>query len=154
MTDGDVNYLLGTSDAEYQRLIRQAFRFAPVTERFFQDAGNRVGQRVLDIGAGVGNVAMLLARLVGPSGEVVGIERDARSISRARVRANEAGLHNVTFVQNDIAHFSTDVMFDGAVGRLILQFLPKAEARAVEELLSFIERFVMEMPELEQLSKS
>jgi SAM-dependent methyltransferase len=67
---------------------------------------------------------MLAARLVGPSGEVVAIERDPRSINRARTRAAEAGLHNVKFVETDIAHFSTDAVFDAAVGRYILQFLP------------------------------
>jgi ubiquinone/menaquinone biosynthesis C-methylase UbiE len=71
---------------------------------------------------------MLAARLVGPSGEVVAIERDARSVNRARTRAVEAGLHNVKFVETDIAHFSTDASFDAAVGRYILQFLPDAVA--------------------------
>ena len=67
---------------------------------------------------------MLLAGLVGSSGEVVAIERDARSINRARIRTSQRGLHNVTFVQADIAQFSSDVTFDAAVGRFILQFLP------------------------------
>jgi ubiquinone/menaquinone biosynthesis C-methylase UbiE len=118
------DYLLGSSDAEHRRLIRQAIRLAPVTESFLREAGIGLGQHVLDLGSGVGDVAMLIARLVGPSGEVVGIERDARSISRARSRAAEAGLHNVKFVESDIAHFSTDTRFDAAVGRYILQFLP------------------------------
>ena len=117
-------YLLGSSDAEHQRLIRQATRLAPVTESFFREAGIGPGQRVLELGSGVGDVAMLLAQLVGASGEVVAIERDARTISRARSRAGEAGLHNVRFVQSDIAHFSTETRFDAAVGRYILQFLP------------------------------
>ncbi len=43
-------------------------------------------KRVLDLGSGVGDVAMLVSRLIGPSGEVVGIERDSRSIASARVR--------------------------------------------------------------------
>ena len=77
--DGQGDYLLGSSDAEHERLIRQAIRLAPVTERFFQEAGIGLGQRVLDVGSGVGDVAMLLAGLVGSSGEVVAIERDARS---------------------------------------------------------------------------
>jgi SAM-dependent methyltransferase len=55
---------------------------------------------------------------------VVAIERDARTISRARVRAAEAGLHNIDFVQTDIAEYSTDSSFDAGVGRFILQFLP------------------------------
>jgi SAM-dependent methyltransferase len=67
---------------------------------------------------------MLAARLVGPSGEVVGIERDTRSIIRARTRAADAGLRNVTFTQSDVAQFSSDKPFDAAVGRYILQFLP------------------------------
>ena len=68
---------LGSTDSEHERLIRQAARLAPYTERFFREAGIGPGQRVLDLGSGVGDVAMLAARLVGPSGEVVAVERDA-----------------------------------------------------------------------------
>ena len=91
----DVDYILGSSDAEHERLIRQAIRLAPITKRFFREAGIGPGQRVLDLGSGVGDVAMLLALLVGVSGEVAGIERDARSIDRSRRRVAEAGLANV-----------------------------------------------------------
>ena len=90
------DYPLGNTDAEHERLIRQAARIAPITERFFREAGIGLGQRVLDLGSGVGDVAMLAARLVGPSGEVVGIERDPKSIAKARARVTEAGLHNVS----------------------------------------------------------
>jgi ubiquinone/menaquinone biosynthesis C-methylase UbiE len=76
------DYPLGNTDAEHERLIRQAARVAPTTERFFREAGIGPGQRVLDIGSGVGDVAMLVARLVGPSGEVVAIERDPKSIDQ------------------------------------------------------------------------
>jgi ubiquinone/menaquinone biosynthesis C-methylase UbiE len=118
------DYLLGNTDTEHERLIRQAIRLAPGTERFFREAGIGPGHRVLDLGSGVGDVAMLAARLVGPSGEVVAIERDARSVNRARTRADAAGLHNIKFAETDIAHFSSDAQFDAAVGRYILQFLP------------------------------
>lgn len=82
------------------------------------------GQRVLDVGAGVGDVAMLAARIVGPSGSVVAIERDGRTIDRARARAAGAGLHNVAFVEIDIDRYSMEASFDAVVGRYILQFLP------------------------------
>ena len=72
------------------------------TERFFREAGIGPGQRVLDIGSGVGDVAMLVARLVGPSGEVVAIERDPKSIAKARARVTEAGFHNVSFNESDV----------------------------------------------------
>ena len=118
------DYALGSTDSEHGRLIRQAARFAPFTERLFCDAGVGPGQRVLEVGSGMGDVAMLVARIVSPSGEVVGVELDARSITRARGRVSEAGLSNVSFVQCDAAELPRGRLFDAAVGRLILQFLP------------------------------
>ena len=97
----DSGYALGSTDREHERLIKQAVRFRPFTERLFRDASVGPGQRVLELGSGMGDVAMLVARLVGPSGEVVGVERDARSIGRAQKRLREAGISNVAFVQGD-----------------------------------------------------
>jgi len=71
MSVPDSDYLLGSSDREHERLIRQAVRIAPLTERFLREAGTGPGQRVLDVGSGVGDVAMLAARLVGSAEEVV-----------------------------------------------------------------------------------
>ena len=89
-TSRSSHYALGSSDAEHERLIWQAERVAPLTERLFREAGIGLGQRVLELGSGTGDVAMLVGRLVGSSGEVVGVERDSRSIARARVRVAEA----------------------------------------------------------------
>src|SRR6201988_1956147 len=113
-------YALGYNAAEQPRLIRQATRIAPVTERFFREAGIGPGQRVLDLGSGVGDVAMLVARLVGPSGEVVAIERDPKSIAKARARVTEAGFHNVSFSESDVGKIPHGKPFDAAVGRFIL----------------------------------
>lgn len=44
----------------------------------------RPGQRVLDLGAGSGYVAALLAQLVGPHGRVVALERQGELYARAR----------------------------------------------------------------------
>jgi ubiquinone/menaquinone biosynthesis C-methylase UbiE len=118
------DYALGNTDAEHERLIWQAARVAPITERLFREAGIGPGQRVLDIGSGVGDVAMLAARLVGPSGEVVGIERDPKSIAKARARVAAARLHNVSFSQSDVGEIPDGEPFDAAVGRFILMWLP------------------------------
>jgi ubiquinone/menaquinone biosynthesis C-methylase UbiE len=93
------DYALGYTNAEHERLIRQAVRIAPITERLFREAGIGPGHRVLDLGSGMGDVAMLAARMVGPSGQVVGIERDASSIARAKARVASTGLRNVNFTQ-------------------------------------------------------
>jgi 2-polyprenyl-3-methyl-5-hydroxy-6-metoxy-1,4-benzoquinol methylase len=118
------DYALGYTNSEHERLIRQAARIAPYTERLFREAGIGPGQRVLDLGSGVGDVSMLLARIVGPSGEVVGIERDANSIARANARVAEAGLRNISFSEADVNQIGSDQPFDAAVGRFILMFLP------------------------------
>src|SRR5215472_18655736 len=114
--NSSADYPLGHTDAEHERLIRQAARLAPITERFFRRAGIGRGQRVLDLGSGVGDVAMLVARIVGPSGEVVGIERDGISVARAKARVAEAGFLNVSFTQTDVNEIVSDKLFDAAVG--------------------------------------
>jgi ubiquinone/menaquinone biosynthesis C-methylase UbiE len=122
-TDPTNRYVLGNSDEEHQRLMWQATRVAPFTERLFREAGIGPGKRVLDIGSGVGDVALLVARLVGPSGEVVGIDRDSRSIARARSRVAEVGLRNVSFVESDVSGLAGGDPFDAVVGRFILMWL-------------------------------
>jgi SAM-dependent methyltransferase len=118
------DYALGYTDAEHERLTRQAALIAPHTERLFREAGIGVGHRVLDLGSGMGDVSMLVAGLVGASGEVVGIERDATSIERAQARVAAAGLRNVSFLNTDVNKIAIDRPFDAAVGRFILMFLP------------------------------
>jgi ubiquinone/menaquinone biosynthesis C-methylase UbiE len=131
MTNGKIkhtattsDYALGYTHSEHERLIRQATRIAPYTERLFREAGIGTGQRVLDLGSGLGDVSILLSGIVGPSGQVVGVERDERSIARAKSRVAEAGLHNVSFAQMDVNQIASDIPFDAAVGRFILMFLP------------------------------
>ena len=133
----DSGYALGSTDGEHERLIEQAARFLPFTERLFRDAGVGPGQLVLELGSGMGDVAMLVARLVDPSGEVVGVERDVRSIARAQRRLSEAGINNVRFIQCDASELPRERTFDAAVGRLILQFLPDPVAvlRSLSQLV-------------------
>jgi ubiquinone/menaquinone biosynthesis C-methylase UbiE len=130
-------YPLGGSSAEHDRLIRQAARLAPYTERFFREVGIGPGQRVLDLGSGAGDVAILAAQLVGPDGQVVGIERDPQAVARARARVVEAGLHNVTFTLADVSQLRADNLFDAVVGRFILMYLcdPVAVLHSASQLL-------------------
>ncbi len=55
-------YLMGRSEAETERLIYQADFQSLFTRQFFAEAGIGPGMRVLDVGSGAGDVA-LLARL-------------------------------------------------------------------------------------------
>src|SRR6266481_5357026 len=96
-------YPLGSADSEHERLIRQAAWVSAHTERFFSRAGIGTGQRVLDLGSGVGDVALIAGRLVGPTGEVIGAERNALALARAAARMRDLGLRHVRFTQTDAA---------------------------------------------------
>jgi protein-L-isoaspartate O-methyltransferase len=112
---------------EQRRLASQAELFDPLTERVFRTAGLGNGMRVLDLGSGAGNVAMLAARLVGREGEVIGVERDPEAVASATAGVAQAGHSNVRFIQGDAQTLDGIADgFDAAVGRLILMYLPEA----------------------------
>lgn len=118
------SYVLGSTNTEHERLIRQAAIFDPISERLFREAGVGPGQRVLDVGSGLGDVSMLIARLVGPFGHVIGVDNDASTIAKAKERVAKAGFPNVSFTESDVGQIPRGESFDSIVGRLILEFLP------------------------------
>jgi len=69
-------------DFEQARLRRQSALMDLLTERVVHAAGISSGMRVLNLGSGGGDVAMLLARTVGPTGHVIGVERRGNRIGR------------------------------------------------------------------------
>ena len=93
----DVDYILGHSPAEIRRLKLQADILKPISERLLREAGVAPGMRVLDLGCGAGDVALLAAEMVGPNGAVVGIDRNGDALSAACSRARGAGHANVEF---------------------------------------------------------
>ncbi len=116
-TEADPVYLFDPRDEE-RRLVAQARLFDPLTERLFREAGVTSGMRVLDLGSGVGDTAMLAARLVGPDGSVLGVDLSSERLAVARSRACDAGLENVEFVQGDLLSLDLgDREFDAIVGR-------------------------------------
>src|SRR6266496_2004890 len=87
------DYVLGTHDEELERLGLQHRVWRPAVLDCWQKAGITLGKRVLDVGAGPGYATVDLAEIVGPTGEVVALERSknfVRAMREAcRVRAHE-----------------------------------------------------------------
>ena len=116
----DPEYLMGRSEAERGRLQRQAQLYGPLTRQLFLEAGIGRGMRVLDVGSGVGDVALLVAELVGPTGSVVGIDPDAAALQVGRARVAASGWQNIRFVEGDIRGATLEGRFDAVVGRFVL----------------------------------
>jgi SAM-dependent methyltransferase len=96
-----------------------------LTEKILRDAGIAEGMQVLDIGCGNGNVSLMLRRLVGERGKVLGVDRDAAALAAARDRADALGFANVSFASADLSALPPELgNFDAAVGRRVLMYLP------------------------------
>jgi SAM-dependent methyltransferase len=117
-----VAYSLGSSDPEITRLEAQAEFLRAPTRVLLGASGIGPGMRVLDLGTGLGHVAAAVADLVGPDGEVVGVDRDPRMLEVARARTEP--LPNVRLVEGDVTRWRDDGPFDAVVGRLILFHVP------------------------------
>lgn len=90
-------YMLALSDAELARYQFMA-QLAVLDEADqWAAAGVVEGAEVADVGCGPGALSAVLARIVGPSGTVHAVDRDAQVLALARALASEAGLANIVF---------------------------------------------------------
>lgn len=72
-----------------------------VGEDLIASAGFRPGESVLDVGCGGGATSLAIARIVGPSGSVTGLDVSPLLVEAAGRRARAAGAANVRFVLGD-----------------------------------------------------
>jgi ubiquinone/menaquinone biosynthesis C-methylase UbiE len=125
----DINFLfrfLDIADAteSVQGYRREMFDLAPATS----------GQQVLDVGCGIGYSAMQLAEVVGPSGHVVGIDKNEVFIREAQRRADERGLP-ATFQVGDAVHLELpDNSFDLCRTERMLMYLDQP-GQGLDELV-------------------
>ena len=103
MTTTQNEYVLGSKDEELDRLDLQASYYRMATIDGMRWAGIEPGMKVLDIGSGTGAVAFEAARLVGPTGSVLGLDIAEVPVQTASARAVRLGLDNVSFQQADLA---------------------------------------------------
>ncbi len=75
---------------------------------------------MLDLGCGAGDVSILAAKIVGPSGFVLGIDRSADAIDHAKANAREQGFGEIAFHVSSLEDFSSDYAFDAVIGRYVL----------------------------------
>ena len=110
------DYVLGTHEEELARLGLQHRVWRSIVLDCWQRAGITFGKRVLDIGAGPGYAAVDLAEIVGPTGEVVALERSRNFIHameatcRARSLAN-VKIHELDLMQDELPKGEYDFLW-------------------------------------------
>jgi len=80
-----------------------------------------VGQSVIDVGCGSGEITKGISELVGESGFVLGIDTSEHLIGRAQ--QNFSTIKNLTFEIADISSFSSDRKYDVVTSARVLQWL-------------------------------
>jgi len=96
------------------------------------------GDRVLDIGCGLGDTTVRLAGLVAAAGHAHGVDVAERMIETAIEEAAEAGVENVSFEARDVETTRFERTFDYAFSRMGTMFFanPVAALRNVREALT------------------
>lgn len=129
------DYLLGSGDAELERLAFQHRAWAAQAFALWERAGFRRGDALLDLGCGPGFATVDLAHLVGPEGRVFAADASRRFLAHAGELSRALGLSWVRTVETDAQDLDLGThldgkSLDGAYARWLLCFLGEPE-RAV-----------------------
>lgn len=126
MKGSDTVYILATGSQDVERLHLLNQLYGPASEAVLRRAGMAEGSRVVEIGCGAGNMTCWIARQVGESGCVFGMDKSLAQIEQARRQADALGLTNVTFVEGTA--YSPPLppqSFDVVYSRLVLMHLQR-----------------------------
>lgn len=99
------SYVLGTHDAEIERLGVQHRVWRPRVLDFWRRSGVTEGMTVIDAGCGPGYAALDLAEIVGPKGRVIALERSRRFLDALDGAARARGLRNIETIETDLTGF-------------------------------------------------
>lgn len=88
------NGTMGQAWVSQQAVISDVF--TAVTSLSLGAAAPKHGEHVIDIGCGTGDTLLAFARIVGPSGAVLGVDVSAPMLGFAKDRSADAGVGNVS----------------------------------------------------------
>lgn len=125
--------LLGYPDAWVDALPPEAVASMAGTGNPFALGEIRPGEHVVDCGSGAGADSLIAARLVGPSGRVIGVDMTPEMLDTARRAAAAARLDNVEFREGYLEALPVD---DGwaevVISNGVLNLVPDKEAALAE----------------------
>jgi SAM-dependent methyltransferase len=116
--NGDVGARWAAMQAELDRV------FTPLTAALLDGAGLRPGERVLDIGCGCGETALLAAAHTGPCGAVTAVDVSRPMLERARARP--AGGSPIAWIEADAQTHPFAPEHDVALSRFGVMFFEES----------------------------
>src|SRR5579863_9242324 len=116
----------GVPGKQRMEVVARAYR--RTTLSFLRRAGIREGMACLDLGCGAGEVTFEIARLVGPTGRVAGLDMDSVKLEIARERAAKEKFGNAEFRQSNVFEWDEDSVYDLVYVRFLLTHLPEYES--------------------------
>jgi ubiquinone/menaquinone biosynthesis C-methylase UbiE len=133
-TDALKSYPIKGGEVGRARLAVLARALAPTTERHLDRAGSLAGLTAVDVGCGGGDVTFALARRVGPTGQVIGIDLDEEKLGWARAEARVQGLEHVRFEAVNVIQPWPVEGVDLVYARFILTHLREPQAMLAQAL--------------------
>lgn len=115
------------------RYEEATLNFGPALTLMLDLADLQPGDRVLDVATGPGIMARMVARAVGPSGQVVGVDIAEQSLEVARRKAAAEGLNQLMFQVEDAENLRLpDDTFDAVFCSMGLMHFPTPERALLE----------------------
>jgi ubiquinone/menaquinone biosynthesis C-methylase UbiE len=133
-------YVLDSSDEDLQRLLKLAEVSAESTRAALRKTPIEPGWRVIDCGCGPLGALAVMAELVGPEGQVVGIDFSEAAVHRARSVVSTLGLDNVEVRVGDVHDLDGQTLggaFDLAFTRVFLMH-QRDPARTLERIAALL----------------
>ncbi len=122
------NYSLTIGEEDKDRLLVLNEIYNPFTEEFLKRCSVAYGDKVLEIGCGIGIVSQKLASLVGPDGFVIATDINDEQLAIARSLLSQSTLSNLIFQQLSAYELETlNEKFDVVYVRLLLCHLPNPQ---------------------------
>ena len=88
-------------------------------------ASLRVGETVLDMGAGAGFDCFLASTRVGASGKIIGVDITSEMVEKARTNARKGGYANIDFRQGDLENMPVaDSYMDVVISNCVINLIP------------------------------
>lgn len=120
---------------ESERLERQANTENELINQLLKESGIKKGMTGVDVGCGTGAITRKLAKIVGESGMVYGVDVNIERVRDARKRAQEEKISNTEFLSGDAKNLPMrDKSVDFTWAKYLVEYCGKEPGAIISEM--------------------